>query len=196
MHRKTIATTAAFLAGLLALTALPSFAAGELSFGTYLPLVMKAPAPTNTPWPTVAPTATTAPTSTPQPTATAAPTNAPTSVPQPTATPTLPPASFNNCQQDPNPGAAPGYPVRITAIDKNLETVTLKNVSASAVSLDSWHMCSITGNQEHSPIGGTLAPGASQTFGHTGGNIWNNSERDDGALYTSAGQLVSYWVDL
>jgi hypothetical protein len=27
------------------------------------------------------------------------------------------------------------------------------------------------------------------------GQIWSNSENDPGALYNSAGQLVSYWPD-
>jgi hypothetical protein len=55
-------------------------------------------------------------------------------------------------------------------------------------------MCSITGNQHH-PIGGTLAPGQSQTFGNPGGPIWNNSSPDPGALYNPNGQLVSYYPD-
>ena len=140
---------------------------------SYLPLVIN-PAPTLTP--------TTAPT----PTATNTP------VPVPTNTPTLPPPTFNNCQADPNPGAAPNYPVRITAIDKAAETVTLQNVSTSAVDLTGWKMCSITGNQNH-PISGTLAPGQSVTFPGSGGAIWNNASEDDGALYTPDGRLASYF---
>jgi hypothetical protein len=35
-----------------------------------------------------------------------------------TPTPTLPPPSYNNCQADPNPSAAPNYPIRITTINK------------------------------------------------------------------------------
>jgi len=42
-------------------------------------------------------------------------------------------------------------------------------------------------------IGGVLASGAQQVFENTGGNIWNNSERDAGALYDGEGRLVSYW---
>jgi hypothetical protein len=116
----------------------------------------------------------------------------PTRTPLPTATPTLPPPTYNNCQADPNPSAAPHYPVRIVAIDKQAETVTLRNTSTSAVDLTDWDMCSITGNQHH-PIGGILGPGASQTFVNIGGPIWNNSAEDDGALYNPAGQLVSYF---
>jgi hypothetical protein len=33
------------------------------------------------------------------------------------STPTLPPPSYTNCQTDPNPSAAPNYPVRITNIN-------------------------------------------------------------------------------
>jgi hypothetical protein len=132
----------------------------------------------------------------PSATPTTAPTSAPTPMPTrtpvpPTATPTLPPPSFNNCQADPNPSAAPHYPVRIVTINKVAETVTLQNVSTNAIDLTGWTMCSITGNQQH-PIFGTLAPGQSVVFPGPAGNIWNNSVEDDGALYNPDGQLVSY----
>jgi hypothetical protein len=81
-------------------------------------------------------------------------------------------------------------------IAANPEVVRLENVSSSTVDLTGWHMCSITGDQEHDGIDGTLAPGQTKDFPHTGsGFIWNNSERDDGALYNAEGQLVSYWID-
>ncbi|NTU82903.1 MAG: lamin tail domain-containing protein [Chloroflexales bacterium] len=118
--------------------------------------------------------------------------------PQPVAPPPSapqPPApSYNNCQADPNAGAAPNFPVKIVSIDKRAETVTLQNVSGEALSLDGWIMCSIKGNQQH-PVGGTLAPGETKIFAGPAGNIWNNSERDDGALYNQQGQLISYWPD-
>jgi hypothetical protein len=143
----------------------------------YLPVVIKAAPSTPTPTLVASPTATVEPTI------------------GPTSTPILPPPTFNNCQADPNPGAALNYPVKITAIDKAAETVTLQNVTvADTIDLTGWHMCSITGNQEH-PIGGTLAPGEVKTFPNSGGPIWNNSSSDPGALYNSAGQLVSYWPD-
>lgn len=125
-----------------------------------------------------------------------APPVAPAPIPSPTPAPapSLPPATFNNCQADPNPNAAPNFPIRITAINKDAETVTLQNISADLVDLNGWRMCSITGNQDH-PIGGTLAPGQSQTFAGPASNIWNNREQDDGALYNERGQLVSYWRD-
>jgi hypothetical protein len=76
------------------------------------------------------------------------------------------------------------------------EVVRLQNVSTGPINLGEWHMCSITGNQEHLGIGGTLAAGEVKDFPYAGaGNIWNNASRDDGALYNSAGQLVSYWID-
>jgi hypothetical protein len=140
---------------------------------TYIPIIAKAPAPTAT--------------ATVSPTPTLKPTVAPTPIP------TLPP-SYNNCQADPNATAAPNEPVDIVTINKQAETVTLQNVSASPVDLTGWEMCSILGNQHH-PIFGTLAPGQSQTFSGPAGNIWNNSSRDDGALYNPAGRLVSYFFD-
>jgi hypothetical protein len=119
--------------------------------------------------------------------------------PQPPAAPPdahrpLPPPTFNACQQDPAPEAAPDYPVRIVAVDKQAETVTLRNESGEAVDLGGWHMCSIRGNQEH-PIGGALAPGESKVFNGPPGTIWNNGDQDDGSLYNGQGQLVSYWHD-
>jgi hypothetical protein len=117
----------------------------------------------------------------------------PTQPPAPTATQTLPPPTYNGCQADPNSNAAPNYPVKITNINKVAESVTLQNVSTSAIDLTGWQMCSITGNQHH-PISGILAAGASQTFVNTGGPIWNNSTADPGALYNPAGQLVSYFI--
>jgi hypothetical protein len=103
----------------------------------------------------------------------------PTQPPAPTATPTLPPPSYNGCQDDPNPSAAPNYPIKITNINKVAESVTLQNVSTSAIDLTGWQMCSITSNQHHL-ISGILAAGASQTFVNTGGPIWNNSTADSG----------------
>ncbi|WP_420630251.1 hypothetical protein [Candidatus Leptofilum sp.] len=126
-------------------------------------------------------------------TPTEAPTIPPTEVP---AGPSLPPPSFNNCQADPNASIAPNFPVRITNINDSDETVTLMNVSNEAIDLNGWQMCSIKGNQLHQGIGGVLGPGAQQTYPYTGsGNIWSNSDKDDGALYNSNGQLVSYWND-
>lgn len=169
MHRLLPVFVATLTVVAVAGLALAQAPAADCTGGTcrYLPLVVK-------------PEAT--------PTATLVPTVAPT------ATPQLPPPSYSDCQADPNPGAAPNYPVRITAINKVAETVTLQNVSTEPIDLTGWNMCSITGNQHH-PIGGVLAAGQSQAFQNNGGPIWNNSSRDDGALYNPEGQLVSYYVD-
>lgn len=110
--------------------------------------------------------------------------------------PALPAPSFNECQADPNADNAPNYPVKIVTVDKAGEVVRLQNVSPEPVDLTGWIMCSITGNQRHEGIGGVLAPGETRDFPYTGsGMIWNNSERDDGALYNARRQLVSYWRD-
>lgn len=113
----------------------------------------------------------------------------------PAATPTPLPASFNACAEDPSFSQAPHYPVKIVAINKGAETVTLQNVSAEPINLDGWHMCSIKGNQEQAGIGGVLQPNESRSFTQQGGNIWSNSDPDPGALYDSQGRLVSYYRD-
>ena len=98
--------------------------------------------------------------------------------------------SFDDCQY-PDPSLASDTPIRIKVVNKsaNPETVELGNVSAAVVDLTGWRMCSITGNQEHGGIGGTIASGETRVFEYTGdGFIWNNSTDDDG-------QLVSYWDD-
>lgn len=124
-------------------------------------------------------------------------------VPQPPApqpapeapAPAGPPPSYNACQEDPYANQAPNYPIKITRVDKRAEIVYLQNVSNESVDLNGWIMCSIRGNQRHGPIGGTLAPGEQRGFPHSGGNIWNNTSKDDGALYNPQGQLISYWHD-
>jgi hypothetical protein len=122
-----------------------------------------------------------------------APTAALTSTPEPTD-----PPSASACQRAPDSAAAPNAPVRIVEIIKDAtpEIVRLENVSASAVDITDWNMCSITGNQEHDDIDGVLAPGEVRDFPYTGsGVIWDDSRQDDGALYNTSGQLVSYWDD-
>jgi len=188
---RELGTTLAIMIAVLILGAPILFADAPQTQGTtsYLALVFQlkpSATPTNTPPPSATPTRI------PPPTATPTNTPLPTNTPPPTATPTLPPPSFNNCQADPNPAAAPHYPVRIIAIDKSAETVTLRNTSTDAIDLTGWTMCSITGNQQH-PIFGTLARGQSVVFSGPAGSIWNNSSPDPGALYNPTGQLVSYF---
>lgn len=138
---------------------------------TYLPQISQPPTPTPvTPSPSAEPS------------------------PEPSPVPTLPPPDFESCSIVGDPSRAPNYPVRITDINKQAETVTLQNVSGSPVDLTDWHMCSVTGGQSH-PIGGTLSAGDSRTFPGPAANIWNNSSQDPGALWTASGSLVSYWPD-
>ena len=131
------------------------------------------------------------------PTLAPSPTTTPTVGVAPTATPTLPPPTYNNCQDDPNPSAAPNYPIAIVNINKVTETVTVRNMTTGdTIDLTGWKMCSITGNHHH-PLDGSspLGPGSTLSFTNGGGPIWNNTNRDDGALYDPQGRLVSYWFD-
>jgi hypothetical protein len=120
------------------------------------------------------------------------PTITPVPTVAPTATPTLPPPTYNNCQADPNPSAAPNYPLQIAAINKVGEAVIIRNVSNENIDLTGWHMCSVTGNQHH-PLDSNIGMGAIRTFINNGPPIWNNSSPDPGALYNPEGQLVSYF---
>ena len=129
------------------------------------------------------------------------PTLAPIATPTEEPTPRLPPPiqplpapTFKACQPDPQPDAAPNYPVLIVDVDNDTEVVILENVSSDAVDLTGWHMCSILGNQEH-PISGTLAPGEQKRFPGLAGDIWSDSDPNNGSLYNAQGQLVSYWHD-
>lgn len=153
------------------------------------PTATSVPAATSTPIPS-------APTNTPvPPTATLMPTATPTNTPRPTATPARP-VGVANCAAEPNAAQAPNSPVRISAIDKVAETVTLQNVSGAAVDIGGWRVCSITGNQLHATLSGVLSAGESRVIpSQAGTNIWLNSGRDDGALYDNNGGLVSYLVN-
>lgn len=97
-----------------------------------------------------------------------------------------------------DPQRAPNSPVRIAGIFKasTPEVVELENVSNEPVSLDGWQVVSVRAFQIHRGIGGMLMPGERKAFPYTGrGNMWNNRERDDGALYDPTGKLISYWSD-
>ena len=127
------------------------------------------------------------------------PTSPPLPSPSPTPTPTPLPPSFNACQADPNAERAPNYPIRIVTVKKDAtprEIVQLQNVSEFSVDLTDWTMCSITGNQIHTGISHSLMFGRTRDYPYLGnGTIWDDIERDDGALYDSEGRLVSYWRD-
>ena len=216
------AALALLAAAVIALTAALGFVRAADDCATapcvYVPLIRAGGGPGNAPDVTVVVATPTTGVATPASTATASmtpritrtPTNTPvigvtltttpgpspttTGTPTATATPTQLPPSFNNCQADPNMNNAPNYPIKIVDISSANETVTLQNISQGTINLASWEMCSITGNQHH-PISGSLAAGESKVFTNTGGPIWNNATRDDGALYDPQGHLVSYFVN-
>jgi hypothetical protein len=121
-----------------------------------------------------------------------APQPAPQPTPQPTPVPDPGPAPVAvDCSA--TPANVPNFPVQITLIDKRAEIVYLRNVSDAPVNLEGWTMCSITGGQEHTGIGGVLAPGETGSYRYLGpGSIWNNSDPDHGALYDARGRPISY----
>ncbi len=124
-------------------------------------------------------------------------TTAPTATPSPTFPPPAPapPPSFNACQADTDPYAAPNYPIRILYVNKETEVFLLQNVSDAPVNLDGWIMCSVNGSQRLERLPVTLQPGELRELVFPGAAVWNNEERDDGALYNVQGQLISYWFD-
>lgn len=131
----------------------------------------------------------------PSPSPSPSPNPSPSPSPSPSPAPGPLPPSYNSCQADPNAAQAPNSPIRMT-VDKRTEIVRLVNVTSSPVALDGWRVCSIRGNQLHATLSGTLAGGATlDVRSQAGDNIWNNSEKDDGALYDGNGSLVSYWND-
>jgi hypothetical protein len=148
------------------------------------------PAPEETAEPAPEETAEPAPdeTAEPAPEETAEPT------PQPTATPAPPTEPAARCPHSPK-GSAPNRPVRISLVVKQEETVELWNVTGSEIDLDGWVLCSVNGNEMHTPFGGTLDAGEKKRFTHTAAPIWDDTVRDDAALFNAEGELISYWVD-
>ncbi len=102
------------------------------------------------------------------------------------------------------PGSNAAANVIIANIDLKSELATIKNNGANAVNISGWKLVSEKGNQEFIfPAGMTLAAGAAVKVATgpnaasapgfivwTTTNIWNN-DGDPGALYDSAGKLVS-----
>jgi len=114
----------------------------------------------------------------------------------PTATLPLTNSADSLCSQAPKPSQAANFPININNIDKASEIVTLENLSDETVDLDGWTMCSLTGDQVHTGISGSIDFLAFVDFYYDGEDeIWNNVEQDDGALYDAAGNLVSYFED-
>lgn len=114
----------------------------------------------------------------------------------PTATATLSSdIAANLCRQTPDPSQAPNEPIAIFDIDEVNETITLESFSIETVNLDGWIMCSLTGDQVHTGISGDIEFLELFNFEYDG-DIWDDVQRDDGALYDPAGNLVSYFEDL
>lgn len=90
---------------------------------------------------------------------------------------------------------APNYPIKIAAVNKVAEIVTLQNVSGEAIDLTGWRLMSVSGDKKHPGIEGTIAPNQSRLFANMGKKVWQNGQRDDGALYGPDGTLISYWND-
>ena len=114
----------------------------------------------------------------------------------PTATATL--ASTNAadlCRQTPDPTQALNEPIVIFNILEELDLVILENVGSETVNLDGWTLCSLTGDQVHTGLSGNIESLELFTFEYDG-DIWDDVQQDDGALYDPAGNLVSYFEDL
>jgi hypothetical protein len=71
---------------------------------------------------------------------------------------------------DPNPDAAPNYPVLIVMCGQARGGRHALNVGPNPVDLDGWHRCSITGTQAH-PSGGPLNPGEQRDYAGPSGQI-------------------------
>lgn len=110
---------------------------------------------------------------------------------------TLPP-SYQACAADPYAERAPNYPVAILMLDKEAELVILIGRSPTPVNIDGWKLCSMAGQQLHANIfpGITLPfDGSVGIASRADGPIWDDTIRDDAALYDANGSLVSYFVD-
>lgn len=98
-----------------------------------------------------------------------------------------------------------GGGVRIVAVDKRAEFVTLQNEGANAVNLRNWKLISEKGNQEWVvPDDFMLQPGAvvyihaqrgqndtNNLYSGFGSDIWNNSEADPAVLLDPSGVEIS-----
>lgn len=119
-----------------------------------------------------------------------------------TPTPTqIPSLTFDNCQGEPPPDAAPNSPIQIVSIADGrrtgVENVAFQNVTTATVDLTGWHLCSLTNNKEfvidalNSKV---LEAGVTRTFSSANPPVWERNGMNIGALYDPAGQLVSYFV--
>jgi hypothetical protein len=96
---------------------------------------------------------------------------------------------------DPNPYAAPNYPIRILDVDKETEVFSLQNVGDAPIDLSGWVICSVNGVQQFDQMNVVIQPGEIKRFVYPGAAVWDNNQRDDAALYNTQGQLISYWFN-
>jgi hypothetical protein len=114
----------------------------------------------------------------------------------PTASSPAAPRGANPCKQRVNGATAPNAPIAIVSVDKVAEVVTLRNVSAAAVDLSGWTVCSLLGSQLHARLNGTLGPGETQAVQSQARQaIWNNRSKERAAVYNSLGQLICFWSE-
>jgi competence protein ComEC len=121
-----------------------------------------------------------------------APTSAPWATPAPPAASPSAPRGSNPCRQRVDASQAKNTPIVIADVDKVAEVVTIQNVGTAAVDLAGWTICSLLGAQ----LEGTLGPGETRAVASQSGRaIWNNRSKERGAVYNSAGQLISFWSE-
>jgi len=121
-------------------------------------------------------------------------------LPTPTATSAPPtpagPPFVGDCTSRPRRSDAPNFPVGIAILNKFTEVVTFQNFSDQVIDLTGWKLCSLNGGQQHIiPPGTTMGPRGGATIPASSAPVWNDRERDDGALYDPSGRLVAYYFD-
>ncbi len=90
----------------------------------------------------------------------------------------------------------PTSSLRIVAVDKIAEVVTIQNTGATSLDLTGWTICSLLGHQRHAQLIGTLAAGATQAVPSEAGRaIWNNRAAESSAVYIDVGSLGAYWSE-
>lgn len=129
--------------------------------------------------------------------------NPPTATPRPIPTATPVPIQPTVVPLPTNTTAPATSSVKIIAVDKRTEVVTIRNDGGVAQDLNGWTLRSERGNQD-CPLYGSIQAGqtiqiwAESKNADKGGincgfntTIWNNSDRDNAVLLNSVGQEVS-----
>jgi hypothetical protein len=120
----------------------------------------------------------------------------PTPAPTPTLAPTPPPAFFGDCNSTPRFSDAPNFPLRITILNKFTEEVVIENRSDEMIDLTGWKLCSLTSKRQHLILPGTtIEPRGAAFIPRSNTPVWDDRQRDDGALYDPSGRLIAYYID-